>query len=79
MREQDSTVRLSRPDDETRDLMCGPFLALFLLLFPCGHLRPFFSYTASMSRYNRPSHEVYMYFFKRGGWQVQFLEADLKT
>jgi hypothetical protein len=20
-----------------------------------------------------------MYFFKRGGWQVQFLEADLKT
>lgn len=23
--------------------------------------------------------EVYMYFFKRGGWQVQFTEADLKT
>ena len=20
-----------------------------------------------------------MYFFKRGGWQVQFLEADIKT
>jgi hypothetical protein len=20
-----------------------------------------------------------MYFFKRGGWQIQFLEADLKT
>jgi hypothetical protein len=32
-----------------------------------------------MSRYDRPSHQVYMYFFKRGGWQVQFLEADLKT
>jgi hypothetical protein len=32
-----------------------------------------------MSRYDRPSHRVYMYFFKRGGWEVQFLEADLKT
>jgi hypothetical protein len=32
-----------------------------------------------MSRDDRPSHQVYMYFFKRGGWQVQFLEADLKT
>jgi hypothetical protein len=32
-----------------------------------------------MSRYDRPSHQVYMYFFKRGGWQVQFTEADLKT
>jgi hypothetical protein len=32
-----------------------------------------------MSRYDRPSHQVYMYFFKCGGWQVQFLEADLKT
>jgi hypothetical protein len=31
-----------------------------------------------MSRYDRPSHQVYMYFFKRGGWEVQFLEADLK-
>jgi hypothetical protein len=36
-------------------------------------------YTASMSRYDRPSHQVYCYFFKRGGWEVQFLEADLKT
>jgi hypothetical protein len=27
----------------------------------------------------RPSHQVYMYFFKRGGVEVQFLEADLKT
>src|SRR5580658_3522986 len=32
-----------------------------------------------MSRYDRPSHRVYMYFFFRSGWQVQFLEADLKT
>jgi hypothetical protein len=32
-----------------------------------------------MSRYDRPSHRVYMYFFFRGGWQVQFLEADLRT
>jgi hypothetical protein len=32
-----------------------------------------------MSRYDRPSHRVYMYFFKRGGWEVQFLEADPKT
>jgi hypothetical protein len=32
-----------------------------------------------MSRNDRPSHQVYIYFFKRGRWQVQFLEADLKT
>jgi hypothetical protein len=32
-----------------------------------------------MSRYDRPSHRVYMSFFSRAGWQVQFLEADLKT
>jgi hypothetical protein len=32
-----------------------------------------------MSRYDRPSHPVYMYFFFRKDWQVQFLEADLKT
>ncbi len=32
-----------------------------------------------MSRYDCPSHRVYMYFFKRGGWEVQFLEGDLKT
>ena len=42
-------------------------------------LRLLFAYTATMSRYDRPSHQVYMYFFKRGGWQVQFTEADLKT
>jgi hypothetical protein len=46
---------------------------------PCGHLRLLFSYTAFMSRYDRPSHQVYMYFFLRSGWQVQFLEPDLKT
>ena len=32
-----------------------------------------------MSRYDRPSHRVYMTFFQRAGWYVQFLEADLKT
>jgi hypothetical protein len=32
-----------------------------------------------MSRYERPSQRVYMSFFFRSGWQVQFLEADLKT
>jgi hypothetical protein len=32
-----------------------------------------------MSRYYRPSHRVYMSFFFRTGWQIQFLEADLKT
>ncbi len=32
-----------------------------------------------MSRYDRPSHRVYMSFFFRAGWQVQFVEADLKT
>jgi hypothetical protein len=32
-----------------------------------------------MSRYDGPSHRVYMTFFRREGWYVQFLEADLKT
>ena len=32
-----------------------------------------------MSRYDRPSHRVFMTFFYRGGWQVSFLEADAKT
>jgi hypothetical protein len=32
-----------------------------------------------MSRYDRPSHRVYMSFFLRVGWQGQFLESDLKT
>jgi hypothetical protein len=32
-----------------------------------------------MSRYDRLSHRVYMYFFLRSGWQAQFLEPDLKT
>jgi hypothetical protein len=34
---------------------------------------------ASMSRYDKPSHTVYMKFFFRRAWQVQFAEADLKT
>jgi hypothetical protein len=38
-----------------------------------------FAYTQDMSRYDRPNHRVYMSFFLRCGWQVQFLEADLKT
>ena len=32
-----------------------------------------------MSRYNRTSHRVYCYFFRRGAWEVQFLESDLKS
>ena len=30
-------------------------------------------------RYDRLSHLVYMSFFFRHGWQVQFQEADLRT
>jgi hypothetical protein len=51
----------------------------FLLPRPVEKILLLFAYTPSMSRYDRPSHQVYMYFFKRGGWQVQFTEADLKT
>ena len=32
-----------------------------------------------MSPYDRPTHRVFMTFFYRAGWQVQFCEADLKT
>lgn len=32
-----------------------------------------------MSRYTKANHTVYMTFFFRSGWQVQFLEGDLKT
>jgi hypothetical protein len=46
---------------------------------PVENIRLIFAYTACMSRYDRPSHRVYMSFFFRGGWNVQFLEADLKT
>jgi hypothetical protein len=28
---------------------------------------------------DRPSHRVFMTFFQRSGWKVQFLEADLRT
>jgi hypothetical protein len=45
----------------------------------CGHFRLSFAYAVCMSRYDRPSHRVYMVFFVRQGWQAQFLEADLKT
>jgi hypothetical protein len=36
-----------------------------------------FAYTDSMAQDER--HRVYMSFMDRQGWQVQFLEADLKT
>ncbi len=36
-------------------------------------------YTSYMSRYDRPSHRVYMTFFYRAGWHVSFLETDAKT
>jgi hypothetical protein len=32
-----------------------------------------------MSRYDCPSHRVYMVFFLRSGWYVQFLEPDCRT
>ena len=32
-----------------------------------------------MSRYTKANHSVYMTFFFRGGWQVQFTEGELKT
>lgn len=31
-----------------------------------------------MSRYDKPSHRIYMRFTFRQGWRVTFLEADLK-
>jgi hypothetical protein len=33
-------------------------------------IRLLFAYTHRMSRYDRPTHQVYCYFFKRGGWEV---------
>jgi hypothetical protein len=53
------------------ELLVHPFIGC--------HIDTLDPYTGGMSRYDRPSHKVYMYFFKRGSWQVQFLEADLKT
>lgn len=46
---------------------------------PVDDFRLMFAYTVRMSRYDRPSHRVFMTFFQRQGWQVQFVEADLKT
>ena len=34
---------------------------------------------SGMSRYDKPTHTVYMTFFFRKGWQVSFLETDAKT
>jgi hypothetical protein len=42
-------------------------------------LRLYFPYDSHMSRFDKPCHQVYMYFFLRSGWQVQFLLPDLKT
>jgi hypothetical protein len=43
------------------------------------NVRLLFAYTVDMSRYDRPSHRVYMTFFLSEGWYVQFLEADART
>ena len=32
-----------------------------------------------MSRYTKANHSIYMTFFFRSGWQVQFTEGNLKT
>jgi hypothetical protein len=45
----------------------------------CAYFRLIFAYTALVSRYSHPSHRVFMTFFYRKAWQVQFVEADLKT
>jgi hypothetical protein len=55
------------------------FGSVAMFTVACVSLRLLFAYTLSMSRYDRASHKVYMYFFKREGWEVQFLESDLKT
>jgi hypothetical protein len=44
-----------------------------------ARVRRFFPYTVEVSRYDRPSHRVYMTFFRRQGWYVQFLEADCEN
>jgi hypothetical protein len=45
-----------------------------------GFLLLIFAYTPSlMSRDNRLSYQLFMYFFFRPGWQVQFIEADLQA
>jgi hypothetical protein len=46
---------------------------------PVDSIRFVFPYTAHVSRYDRPSHQVYCTFFFRKGWQVQFCESDLKA
>jgi hypothetical protein len=57
----------------------GPASALCGLSKPVDSFAYSSPYAGGMSRYGRPSHQVYMYFFLRSGWQVQFLEPDLKT
>jgi hypothetical protein len=60
-------------------VMAGRLLIFFYGTRSCEYFRLLFSYTGSMSRYDRASHRVLMSFFYRKGWQVQFVEADLKT
>jgi hypothetical protein len=57
------------------------FILTHVVLEPpgCGFLPPVLRYPCSMSRYDRPSHRVYMIFFLRKRWQLQFRESDLKT
>jgi hypothetical protein len=38
-----------------------------------------FTYTATMSRYTKANHRVYMQFVRRDVWHVTFLEPGLQT
>jgi hypothetical protein len=47
---------------------------------PAGNIRFYFAYTIPMSRYDRPSHRVYLSFMLfHGSWHCQFLESDAET
>jgi hypothetical protein len=45
----------------------------------CEYLRLISPILPHMSRYDQPGHWVFMTFFYRAGWQVQFTEADFKN
>lgn len=61
----------SRRTSSSRLTVAFAMQACFLDRIYCGtHLE---------SPYDRPSHRVFCTFFLRSGWQVQFVEADLKT
>jgi len=53
--------------------------AFFLFLSICISFALFSPILNPMSRYDKPSHTVYMTFFFRKAWQVSFLEADART